>query len=80
MKSIPILACAAVLLGGCNVAQPDVTPIGDGLKAIGISLVVYGVMKALVDLMRADDRKLKRQPPTKAPKTRGTKQRGGGEA
>ena len=80
MKSIPILACIAVLLGGCSVAQPDVTPIGDGLKAIGISLVVYGVMKALVDLMRADDRKLKNQPPTKAPKAQGPNPPGGGEA
>lgn len=78
MKSIPILACVATLLGGCAVAQPDFTPVGDGLKAIGISMVVYGVMKALVDLVRADDQKPKSQPQQKSRKTRATRQSEGG--
>jgi hypothetical protein len=78
MKSIPILAYMAVLLGGCTVGQPDFTPVGDGLKAIGISLVVYGVMKSLVELMRADEQKPKSQPPPKSRKSPGAKQAGGG--
>ncbi|MEP6671427.1 MAG: hypothetical protein ABJF10_19855 [Chthoniobacter sp.] len=81
MKFIPIPACIAMLLQGCSVAQPDFTPIGDGLKAIGISLVVFGVMKVLVDLVRADDQKQKKsQPSPKSHKARGARQPGGGEA
>jgi hypothetical protein len=78
MKSIPILACVAVLLAGCAVAQPDFTPIGDGLKAIGISLVVYGVMKALVDLVRTDDQNPKSPPRQKNPQRPEAKHAGGG--
>ena len=80
MKSIPIPVYAAVLLQGCSVAQPDVTPIGDGLKAIGISLVVYGVIKALVRLVRADDRKTGHKSRPEGRKTPGARQAGGGEA
>ena len=78
MKSITIPAmCWRCCWKAAPWPQPDVTPIGDGLKAIGISLVVYGVMKALVDLMRADDQKRKKQPPAKVPKPRTTRQREG---
>ncbi len=80
MKFVLTAVGAAVLLQGCSVSQPDVTPIGDGLKAIGISLVVYGVIKALVRLVRADDRKAGPKPRTERRKTPDTKPARGGEA
>ncbi len=56
MKSIFIWASASLLLGGCAPAQPDLTPIGEGLKAIGVALVVFGVVGALADLIRSGER------------------------
>jgi len=77
-RPIPLMASAAtVLLGGCVSSQPDYTPFGDGMKAIGISLVIYGVVKALADLVMADDKQPKDQPERKARKTRETKSKGG---
>jgi hypothetical protein len=43
----------AILMAGCH-SGPDLTPIGDGLKAIGICLVVYGVVAALADLIKEE--------------------------
>ena len=76
---------ATVLLGGCPDPQPppapDYTPVGDGMKAIGISLVVFGVVQALARLVMAEDQKPK-APPPKPPKPRGPRQnkkpKGGG--
>lgn len=48
-----MVALIIATLGGCAQSGPDYTPIGDGLKAIGISLVVFGVVDALADLIRS---------------------------
>ena len=55
---IPATLAATLLLGGCSSPQPDYTPFGDGIKAIGISLVVVAVVGALADALAkmADDR------------------------
>ena len=61
-----VAALAAMpLLAGCHESQPqpDYTPIGDGMRAIGISLVVFGVVQALASLVMADDKKPKDRPP-----------------
>ncbi len=46
---IPIL-----LLSSCAEAQPDYTPIGDGLKTIGICLVCFAVVQVLGALSKHD--------------------------
>jgi hypothetical protein len=51
LKAVLLLA-AGVLLCGCYSSQPDYTPIGDGLKAIGICLVCLGVVLVLGDLVK----------------------------
>ena len=51
-----------LLLGGCG-TQPDYTPFGDGMRAIGILLVVYGFVQSLTILVRAEDKKPKERPP-----------------
>lgn len=59
MKPISIPLCVALLglaLTGCVKSGPDYTPVGDGLKAIGISLVVCAVVAALADLIRAGEK------------------------
>ena len=59
MKTFSILTtavAASLALGSCVHTGPDYTPIGDGLKAIGVALVAYGVVGALADLIRAGDK------------------------
>jgi len=66
-RTLPLAVAAAILLGGCN-SGPDYTPIGDGLKAIGICLVVYGVVTALAELIKEEQDASKRnenKPPRK---------------
>lgn len=83
MKNYFIITAAALgilALSSCAQSGPDYRPLGDGLKALGISLVVYGVIKALARFVRADDRKAARQSRAEHHKTRDTNQAGGGEA
>ena len=60
---IIVVLPATLLLAGCPGSQPDYTPFGDGMKAMGICLVVYGVVQALAILVLADDKKPKERPP-----------------
>ena len=60
---IIVVLPATMLLAGCPGSQPDYTPFGDGMKAIGICLVVYGVVQALASLVMAEDKKPKDPPP-----------------
>ena len=51
------LSCLIMLclsLAGCNESQPDFTPIGDGLKTIGICLVCFAVVQVLGALSKQD--------------------------
>lgn len=41
-------------LSGCGPSGPDFTPIGDGLKAVGICIVCGCVVHALGALVRGD--------------------------
>jgi hypothetical protein len=41
----------ALLASGCAPATPDYGPIGSGLTALGICLVVYGVVRVLGELV-----------------------------
>jgi hypothetical protein len=41
---------ATLLLAGCPQSQPDYTPFGDDMKAIGISLVVYGIVQSITSV------------------------------
>ena len=61
------LACiaATLLLTGCLESQPDYTPFGDGMKAIGICIVVYGVVQALAELVKGEKPDSKNQPSRK---------------
>ena len=70
---------AILLLGGCRdpQPQPDYTPFGDGMKAIGICLVVYGVVQALAELVMADDKKPKERPPKRRKPRRNQNSEGG---
>ena len=43
-----------LLLSGCAEAPPDYTPIGDGLKTIGICLVCFAVVQVLGILSKQD--------------------------
>ena len=47
-----ILIVLTVILPGCMESQPDYTPIGDGLKAIAVCLVCFGVVQVLGSLVR----------------------------
>ena len=69
-----------LLLAGCHETppQPDYTPVGDGMRAIGICLVVYGVVQALASLVTAEDKKPK-DPPPKTRKSRQNHEPKGGE-
>jgi hypothetical protein len=67
-----------LLLAGCPGSQPDYTPFGDGMRAIGISLVVYGVVQALASLVMAEDKKPK-EPPPKLRRPRQNKRLKGGD-
>ena len=42
-----ILIVLSLILSGCMESQPDYTPIGDGLKAIGICIVCFAVVQVL---------------------------------
>ena len=73
-----VALAATLLLSGCNESQPDYTPVGDGMRAIGICLVVYGVVQALASLVTAEDKKPK-DPPPKPRKPRQNHEPKGGE-
>jgi hypothetical protein len=65
---IPTTAMLASLaLGGCVNSGPDFAPIGDGLKAIGVALVAFGVVGALADLIRSGEKPTDRPKPDKSP-------------
>ena len=49
------------LLAGCLKSQPDYRPFGDGMKAIGICLVVCAVVKALVSLIGSENGSRRRE-------------------
>ena len=69
ISRIIVVLPVTVLLGGCYQSQPDYTPFGDGMRAIGICLVVYGVVQALASLVMAEDKKPKdRQPKRRKPR------------
>jgi len=80
MKSIFIPACAALLLGGCAPAQPDLAPIGEGLKAIAVALVAFGVVGALADLIRSGERPRDQSTRPKTRRPRKPNRSGGGPA
>ena len=44
----------SLLLSSCGESQPDYTPIGDGLKTIGICLVCFAVVQVLGALSKQD--------------------------
>lgn len=67
-----------LLLSGCGRSGPDYTPIGDGLKAIAISLVAFGVVGALADLIRAGEKPPDKSTKSRPRRTRGNKPKGGG--
>ncbi len=52
--SLTRLLIPTLLLSGCAEAQPDYTPIGDGLKTIGICLVCFAVVQVLGALSKQD--------------------------
>jgi len=80
MKSIFVPVWAALLLGGCAPTQPDLTPIGEGLKAIGIALVVFGVVGALANLIRSGERPRNQSTRSKPSRPRRPDRPGGGSA
>ena len=53
---------ACLLLTGCHTG-PDYGPIGDGLKAIAVCVVVYGVVQALADLVKGGGEQPNPPPP-----------------
>ena len=71
---------ASLALGGCIHTGPDFTPIGDGLKAIGVALVAFGVVGALTDLIRSGEQTRDQSDREKTRKPRKPNQPGGGEA
>lgn len=75
-KSAPLALC--LLLSGCG-SQPDYTPFGDGMKAIGICLVVYGIVNALVALIQGENEK-PTPPATRKGRTQRGKDQAGGPA
>ena len=64
-------ALAILAFGGCAQSGPDYTPIGSGLTAIAIALVVFGVVGALADLIRSGEK-----PPNSSSRTRPRRPRG----
>ena len=62
---------------GCASSQPDYSPFADGMKAIGISLVVVAIVGALADLIMAEGKRPKNQPEHKSRKPRSRKPKGG---
>ena len=55
---IPFAGCLGLILlfAGCKNSQPDYTPFADGMKAIGICLVVCAVVGALSDLVKGESK------------------------
>ena len=47
-----ILIVFTMVLSGCLESQPDYTPIGDGLTAIGICIVCFAVVQVLGALVK----------------------------
>ena len=78
ISRVIVVLPVTVLLAGCPGSQPDYAPFGDGMKTIGICLVVYGVVQALAELVMAEDKKPKERPP-KRRKTRQDHDPKGGE-
>jgi hypothetical protein len=66
-----LLVVLATLLTGCG---PDYTPIADGMKALGICFVVYGVIAALADLIKGENGDAEPRP-AKRPRKRAGKGR-----
>ena len=64
---------ASLLLSGCTTG-PDYGPIGEGLKAIAVCIVVYGVVEALADLVKGNPPP---PPPPRRPRSRKDEQEGG---
>jgi hypothetical protein len=67
-----LVACISVgvLLGGCGESVPDYTPFGDGMKAIGICIVVHGIVQALAGLVKTENPDSKNQPSRKGRRSR----------
>ena len=66
-----LLAFCVALLAGCG---PDYTPIGQGMIAIGVCIVLYGVVAALADLIKSERSKAEPTPvkrPRKRPSAKG---------
>lgn len=47
-----ILIILILILSGCLESQPDYTPIGNGLTAIGICIVCFAVVQVLGALVK----------------------------
>jgi len=62
-----VASAAALLLTGCHTG-PDYGPIGDGLKAIAVCVVVYGVVQALADLVKGGGEQPNPPPPPAPPR------------
>lgn len=62
-QNFMLAIAGALLVAGCAPLPPDYGPIGSGLTAIGICLVVYGAVCMLGELVRND-------PPEKKPHRR----------
>jgi hypothetical protein len=61
-----LLVVLAALLTGCG---PDYTPIGTGMIAIGVCLVLCAIVGALADLIKGEQAKVEPTPP-KRPRKR----------
>jgi hypothetical protein len=64
-STIAASLAAALVLAGCAHSGPDYAPIGEGLKSIAVALVAFGVVGALADLIRADNKPPPRPKPRK---------------
>lgn len=51
---MPLIGLIALtqFLTGCLESQPDYTPIGDGMKSIGICIVCFAVVQVLGSLVK----------------------------
>jgi hypothetical protein len=67
---VVVCVAAPLLLTGCLESQPDYTPFGDGMKAIGICIVVYGIVQALAGLVKTENPDSKNQPSRKGRRSR----------
>jgi hypothetical protein len=55
-KNALIWIVPVLLLSSCGDSGPDYTPFGDGMKAIGICLVVCAVVRALAELVQSGNK------------------------